>query len=72
MTSLWLKSSSYFSEDLKRPALHHLYELAKHPEIQSKLRKEICEVLQKNDNEVTYETIQEMKFLDMVVSGEFQ
>ncbi|KAJ9594228.1 hypothetical protein L9F63_014388 [Diploptera punctata] len=45
-----------------------LYELALHPEIQNKLREEICQVLQKHNNQVTYEAIQDMKYLDMVVS----
>ncbi|KAJ9594225.1 hypothetical protein L9F63_014385 [Diploptera punctata] len=46
-----------------------LYELALHPEIQNKLREEICQVLQKHNNQVTYEAIQDMKYLDMVVNG---
>lgn len=46
-----------------------LYELALNHDIQDKLRKEICEVLEKNDNELTYECIKEMKYLDMVISG---
>ncbi|KAJ9594227.1 hypothetical protein L9F63_014387 [Diploptera punctata] len=45
-----------------------LYELALHPEIQNKLREEICQVLQKHNNQVTYEAIQDMKYLDMVVN----
>ena len=47
-----------------------LYELAMHPDIQTRVREEICEVLQKYKNEVTYEAIQDMKYLDMVVNGE--
>ena len=46
-----------------------LYELSVHPEIQSRLREEITEVLQKYNNEITYDSIQEMKYLDMVVNG---
>ncbi|KAJ9594231.1 hypothetical protein L9F63_014391 [Diploptera punctata] len=44
-----------------------MYELAKQPEIQKRLREEICQVLQKHNNQVTYEAIQEMKYLDMVL-----
>ena len=47
-----------------------LYELAKHPEIQQRLREEILQVMSKHDGKVTYNGIQEMVYLDMVVSGE--
>jgi cytochrome P450 family 6 len=47
-----------------------LYELAFHPEIQQSLRAEILQVLSKHDNKVTYDGIQDMAYLDMVVSGE--
>jgi cytochrome P450 family 6 len=43
-----------------------LYELAINTEIQVNLRKEIQETLEKYDGKVTYESIQEMKYLDMV------
>ncbi|KAJ4432911.1 hypothetical protein ANN_15168, partial [Periplaneta americana] len=46
-----------------------LYELALQPNLQERLRTEILEVMEKYDNEVTYDGIQEMKYLDMVVSG---
>ncbi|KAJ9594229.1 hypothetical protein L9F63_014389, partial [Diploptera punctata] len=45
-----------------------LYELALQQEIQKRLREEICEVLHKHNNQVTYEALQEMKYLDMVVN----
>ncbi|NP_001352670.1 cytochrome P450 6a13-like precursor [Lucilia cuprina] len=45
-----------------------LYELALNQEIQNKLRKEISEVLAQHDNQVTYESIKEMKYLDMVIA----
>ena len=47
-----------------------LYELALHPEIQHRLRAEILEVLSKHDGKLTYEGIQDMSYLDRVVSGE--
>jgi hypothetical protein len=47
-----------------------LYELALHPEIQNRLRTEIMEDLNKHNGQLTYEGIQKMAYLDMVVSGE--
>jgi hypothetical protein len=47
-----------------------LYELALHPEIQNGLRAEIMQVLKKQNGQLTYEGLQEMAYLDMVVSGE--
>ncbi|XP_069699320.1 cytochrome P450 6j1-like [Periplaneta americana] len=45
-----------------------LYELALNPELQGRLREEITEVLTGHDQQVTYESIQQMIYLDMVVS----
>jgi cytochrome P450 family 6 len=47
-----------------------LYELALHPEIQQRLRAEILQVLKKHDGKLTYNGIQDMLYLDRVVSGE--
>jgi cytochrome P450 family 6 len=47
-----------------------LYELALHPEIQQRLRAEIMQVLSKHDGKLTYNGIQDMSYLDMVVAGE--
>jgi hypothetical protein len=46
-----------------------LYELALHPEIQNRLRAEIMKVLNKHNGQLTFDGIQEMTYLDMVVSG---
>jgi cytochrome P450 family 6 len=46
-----------------------LYELSLHQDIQERLREEIDVVLKKYDGKVTYEAIQEMEYLDKVVSG---
>jgi len=47
-----------------------LYELALHPEIQNRLRAEIMQVLNKHNGQLTYDGLQDMAYLDMVVSGE--
>lgn len=46
-----------------------LYLLATHPEIQEKLRQEINQVLENRNGEITYEAMQEMSYLHMVVDG---
>ena len=47
-----------------------LYELALHPEIQQSLRAEILQVMSKHDGKLMYGVIQDMLYLDRVVSGE--
>jgi len=47
-----------------------LYELALHPEIQHSLRAEIVQVLSKHGGKLTYDGMQDMSYLDRVVSGE--
>ncbi|XP_032665501.1 cytochrome P450 9e2-like [Odontomachus brunneus] len=44
------------------------HELAANPDIQAKLQHEIDEVLENSDGEVTYETINGLKYLDAVIS----
>lgn len=45
-----------------------LYELALHPALQHRVRAEIRDVLAKHRGEVSYDAIQQMTYLDMVVS----
>ncbi|XP_037713923.1 probable cytochrome P450 6a23 isoform X2 [Drosophila subpulchrella] len=44
-----------------------LYELARNQDVQDKVRKEIDNVIEKHNNEITYEGIKEMKYLEQVV-----
>lgn len=46
-----------------------LYEMCLNKDIQNKLRNEIKTVLAKHNNELSYECVAEMVYLDMVVSG---
>lgn len=48
-----------------------LYELARHPEIQSKVRDEIRRVLAKYDGKFTYEALMDMTYLGQVVDGKY-
>jgi cytochrome P450 family 6 len=47
-----------------------LYELSLQPDMQQKLRTEITTVLEKYDQQVTYEALQEMPYLEKVIFGE--
>jgi len=49
-----------------------LYELSLHQDIEDRLLEEIDVVLEKHDGKITYEGIQEMEYLDKVVSGKAQ
>ena len=48
-----------------------LYELAKNQDIQKKVRDEINTVLAKHDGKVTYEAIQDMKYMSQVLDGKY-
>jgi cytochrome P450 len=45
------------------------YVLALHPEVQDKLRSEIDSVLEETDGEMTYDGLNKMEYLDMVING---
>jgi hypothetical protein len=44
--------------------------LAVHSDVQTRLQEEIDETLQENVGKFTYEAVNNMKYLDMVVNGE--
>ncbi|EFN69191.1 Probable cytochrome P450 6a13 [Camponotus floridanus] len=44
-----------------------LHELALNQEIQERTRREICNALGMRDNKLTYDAVQDMKYLDMVI-----
>lgn len=47
------------------------YELAVNGDIQQKVRDEINAVLSKHNNELTYDAVMEMEYLDKVVQGKY-
>ncbi|KAJ8949550.1 hypothetical protein NQ314_008179 [Rhamnusium bicolor] len=47
-----------------------LYSLATHPEIQDKLREEIHRVLERHNDQITYDSLSEMKYMKQVIDGE--
>ena len=46
-----------------------LYALATNPCVQTKLREEVNSVIKEEGGDLTYEGIQKMTYLDMVLSG---
>ncbi|XP_076375886.1 cytochrome P450 9e2-like [Megalopta genalis] len=44
------------------------YHLAKYPEVQEKLRDEIRATIAKNDGELTFDALKELKYMDQVIS----
>ncbi len=49
-----------------------LYELSRNLDIQRRARSEIMNVLQKNNGELSYETMMEMTYIDQIINGEWQ
>lgn len=47
-----------------------LYELVRNPELLRKVQKEIDETLGRHNDEISYEAIQEMKYLELCILGE--
>lgn len=48
-----------------------LYELAVNPDLQEKARQEVNEVLNKHNGEMTYDTIMDMNYVGLVMTGKF-
>lgn len=46
-----------------------LFELARNPDIQEKLQEEVDRVIEKHNGEITYDALQEMTYMDMVIYG---
>lgn len=46
-----------------------LYELALNPDIQDQLREQLKETLNTNNGQLSYDTLKDMKYLDMVING---
>lgn len=58
-------------ETTSATASYCLYELTQNPELKDEVVKEIHEVLNKYNGELTYEGIQEMKLLDRCIMGKY-
>jgi cytochrome P450 family 9 len=48
------------------------HELAVNPDLQKRLQDEIDTAILENNGKLTYECIQNMKYLDMVILGEYE
>lgn len=48
-----------------------MYELARNNDIQDKVRQEIVQVMSRNDDKLTYESLADMKYLQQVVDGDW-
>lgn len=46
-----------------------LYELARHPEVQERLRREVDEAREKHGGRITYQAMQEMVYMEQVLNG---
>lgn len=44
-----------------------IYELSQNQEIQEKAREDVCQALEKHQNQLTYESISELNFIDKIV-----
>ena len=59
---------TFFSSTTAVLIIYALYELALHQEIQDKVFKEVRSAIDGNDGKLDYQTLNELNYLDMVVS----
>ena len=59
-------------DNLTSSIRHTLYELSKNPALQTRCRESIKEVLKKHNNELTYEAIMDMTYLEQCIFGKFK
>lgn len=57
------------AETTSTTASFALYELARNPDVQEKLRNEIDDVLDKHNGFLSFEAIMDMKYLAQIVDG---
>lgn len=57
-------------ESVSRTMCFISHEMAENGDVQEKLRQEIAEVNKKYDSTLTYDILNGMKYLDMIVSGQ--
>jgi len=48
-----------------------LYELMQNPDVLAKLKEDINQTLEKHNGELTYDCIQDMKYLELCIMGKF-
>lgn len=44
-------------------------ELAAHPHVQERMRAEVLRVTEKHDGKISYELLQELSYMEMVIQG---
>lgn len=69
MTSLfvnWFAAGAEISGGVTAMAL---FSLCQHPQIQERARKEVDQVLERHNGNVTFEALNEVKYVDMVIYG---
>lgn len=64
---------AFFTDGFETSAIsmsYILFEIAANPEVQERLREEFDNIYDKNGGQLTYEGVQEMKYMDCVIQGQ--